>query len=357
MSRLMSVVAVSALLSGCSGASSAPWEPPSAPEAQMVTAFGRPVPSGEHIKLQAAEQLRSVDPCGVLNLDSLSRLGEVMTAGPSRALSECVVNVAVAGQSLPGTVKVDLAANGPSPDDETLDIAGETVAFDTLLSTGYSCHYQVPVKFPATPAPMSGTETEGPDIVELPPVPYMSVSASNFRSVDGGQCAVAQEVVAGILTTFAEDRVPRRNRAPVGVPLAERSPCELMERFPSEFPVERFDATTAPYECKLWVGGEIVGVYFKAEDGDSAMRPVSGQRAETIAGYPVLASEDDWPGGPKCVFNFAVGPVYDGSRPGSAGPGWVRDDARVQPTAQVNGPCEPVRAVMPAALELFGANR
>ncbi len=357
MSRVMSIVAASTLLSGCTGAVSSPWEPPAAPEAQTFTTFGRPVPSADYIKLQAAAQVRSVDPCGVLNPDSLSRYGPIMTVGPSRALSECVINIAVAGQSLPADIKLDLAANSPSPDDDTRTIAGETVAFDTLLSTGYSCHYQVPMRFRSTETPDTGPETTVPDIVELPPVPYMSVAASSFDSVDGGDCRVAEEVIAEIVATFAEDRVPQRDQHTMGIPLAQRSPCELIEHFPPEFPAERFDVTTAPYECKAWVGGEIIGVRFQVGDGDTAMRPVSGQRAETIAGYPVLVSEDDWPGGPKCVFNFAAGPIYDGVRPGTAGPAWVRDDARVQPTVQLNGPCSPARAVLPAALELFGANR
>jgi hypothetical protein len=358
VSRLAPVLVMSALLSGCSDSSSSrPWEPPAAPEAQTITTFGRPVPSADYAKLQAAGQVRSVDPCALINPDSLSRYGAVVTAGPRRALSECVVNVVIAGRRPTADVTVDLASEGPFPEDQSLVVAGETVVSDSIRTSGYSCGYQVPMRFRSPAGPQTET-TAVPDIVELPPVPYMLVTASGFGSADGGDCAVAQGVIGGIVAAFAEERVPRRDQAPTRIALAERGPCELLDHFPQQYSAERFDVTTAPYHCRIWVDGEIVDLRFTTADADMAMRPISDRRVENIAGYPVLLSEDaDWPGGSRCVFDFPVGSVFDGSRPGPAAPSSVREDARVQPMGSLSGECPVTRALMPAALELFGANR
>lgn len=356
LSRLLPVLMAPVVVAGCSFSSSEPWQPPEAPESQTFTTFGRPVPSGDYAKLQAADQVRSVDPCALLGPDRLARYGGIATVGPSRSLSECVINLAMAGSRALSVIEVDLSSNGPSSDDQTLDVAGETVAIDNVLSSEFRCVYQVPMRFRSTAA--AETTTAVPDIVELPPLPYMTISAENLVASRDANCRVAQEVVTDVITMFAEDRVPLRDQSQTRVALADRSPCALLEHFPADHPADRFDVTTEPYECQFWAGDDIIGMEFLVAPGDSAMNPVLNQRIENIAGHPVLVDENTTlPGDPTCYFSFPVGPVLDTYRPGAPAPEWVRKQARVQSMGKLSGPCPIARELIPAALELFGANR
>lgn len=139
LSRLLPVLMAPVVVAGCSFSSSEPWQPPEAPESQTFTTFGRPVPSGDYATLQAADQVRSVDPCALLGPDRLARYDGIATVGPSRSLSECVINLTMAGSRSLSVIEVDLSSNGPSSDDQTLDVAGETVAIDNVLSSEFRC--------------------------------------------------------------------------------------------------------------------------------------------------------------------------------------------------------------------------
>lgn len=354
--RSVSILMMCAALSACLPSAPEPWQPPAAPESQTVTTFGRDVPAGDHAKLQVAEQIRGVDPCALAEPDQLARYGTVAAVAPYYYLSECIVYVTTPGRELPSKVKIDLSTYDPLPDDERVQVAGETVVVDRTGTTDYSCGYRVPMRFRATAVPDSDT-AEVPDIVELPPVPYLYVSASDFRAREGN-CGVAQDVVSRVVAAFAEDRVPRRDQSPARLALTDRSPCELLERFPDRHRPHRFDATAAPYDCQFWIGNEIVSMKFDVEYGDNPLRPVLDYRIETIAGYRVLVSDKvDSFGVRQCIFEFAVGPGFDGNRPGTDMSEGFRKSARVQPMANLTGVCEITRDLIPAALELFGANR
>ncbi|WP_157101139.1 hypothetical protein [Nocardia shimofusensis] len=341
--RLVLVLAVSFTAVGCSAAESEPWTPPKAPEAETVTTFGRPVPTADYAKLEVAAQVRSVDPCALLDPGQFARFGTLRSAGPYDKLSDCVVRIDVPGSPAGADVQLDLVSYEPNPDEETVTIAGQTV----VRTSHYGCGYKVPMEFGATEP--SSEPTAVPDIVEVPPTPYLSISASGFPASTGGNCGVLRETIARILTAFVEDRVPRRSQSPTQLALADRSPCELLEHLPADVPAERFDVTTDPYDCEFWSGKNIIHMKFYLTSPRAARAPFDFEQAETIAGYLVLVQEDTkMPTDPRCTFRFSVGSAFDHDLP---------EQKHVQPVGQLSGSCEITRAMIPTALEVFGANR
>ncbi|WP_040714143.1 hypothetical protein [Nocardia takedensis] len=354
LGRVVPAVLTAVVVASCSGGEPPVWTPRPAPPEQSVEVFGRAVASADYAKLQTAEQVRSIDPCALLEPDQqLSRYGPIVSVSPWQGLAECVVRIAIPGNRVAADVTVDLDDSGPLSDEGAVVVAGETVHVDKVRTRGSSCGYRVPMRFPSSTAPVTDPATTVvPEVVELPPVPYLRVSTDYFPSSTGGACQVAGEVVGRIVAAFAQDRVPRRAQAVTRIGLAERSPCELLERFPDRYRPERFDVTTAPYECKFWAGDDIVGFSFAASAARSAMTPILDYHLETIQGYQVLAEDKvDVVGDRRCLFHFPVGASVDGNRVGAD------SSAHIQPRATLSGICEVTRAVLPAALELVGANR
>ncbi|MBF6454702.1 hypothetical protein [Nocardia cyriacigeorgica] len=306
--------------------------------------------------MRVADQVRSVDPCALINPDALARYGRVVTTGPYIVISECVVRVKVPGQRLTATVTLDLAAYEPSEQDTPAVIAGESVAMDSIRNSNYQCAYKVPMRFHSS-APDT-TTTAVPDIEEVPPVPYLTVVVDSLSPQRDANCKVAGEVVTQVVAAFAENRVPRRDAARVRVPLTDRRPCELLEHLPDGFTVDRFDATTTPYECKFWSGNEILGASFTVTYGKRPMTPMSAEKIENFAGRPALVEEKDNPLGPKdCYLRFPVGEAVDGVLPGAEVTESERSSARIQAMVKLSGSCASVRKLAPVAVELFGANQ
>jgi hypothetical protein len=341
--KLSKVLIPALLICGCAGTTPDPSQT-TAPEnstSQAITTFARDVPPGDYIKLQVAEKIRSVDPCALIDTSQLAAYGVIGTVGPQHALSECVVELDRPGSRLTASVKVELNTNGPTTDDKVIDLAGERVALDTVHLSSFGCTYQVPMRLGAPPA--TNQTSAAPDIVELPPETYMSVAVSEFADSQEGNCTVAREVITTILARFAENRVPQRDQAQIRIPLTDRAPCALLEHIPAGVRVERFDASTEPYECKFWVDGEIVTMEFAAERAEVAMRPVGDMRLDTIDGHSVLVSESEFAGDRMCDYRFSVGaPVVDAGD--------------IQSLGKLNGRCAATTQLISPALAVFDAN-
>ncbi|WP_157171984.1 hypothetical protein [Nocardia higoensis] len=271
-------------------------------------------------------------------------LGTVISAGPDTQLEDCQIRVEIPGSS-GASIRVNLSSYEPYSDEETVTIAGETVAI--VKHSGTGCDVKVPMRFRSSAS--SAEQTEVPDIVEVPPVPYLLLTALGFPASVGGNCGVIRETTIRILTMFAEDRVPLRSQSPAKLALADRSPCEILEHMPDNVPAERFDVTTEPYDCEWWSGKNIIHMTFLLTSPQGALRPYGeGQVVETIAGHPVLVETKTSLGEQSCLFRFPVGPTYEHGMP---------EKDHVVSAGQLSGVCEVTRAIIPTALELFGVDR
>ncbi|WP_280393545.1 hypothetical protein [Nocardia brasiliensis] len=325
--------------------------------------FGVTVPPGDRQKLDLAEQLRTIDPCGFFDQPKIATYGQISTLGPDMTISGCRIGFLQNDrQQLHSKVVIELEGNPPSGSRTTTkQIAGETVTIDPERAFDGDCAYRVPLRFPAN----SIGKQAHPDIVEVPAAAYAFVRTMGFTPVTFG-CQVAEETVATIVTSVREQRIPRRDRPLVAVPLTERSPCELMGHLPPALHVLKLDAEVTPYECRFTVNlpaatgpraDDLVRVTFTPAGAGAAMTPVAGYRIDQIAGTPVLTKRETFGLTPVCYAEWPVGPVVDGYRPGTPATDGAIKSARIQVMVKVSGNCAVTDSLVPSAIELFGANR
>lgn len=331
-----------AALAGC--APPPPDEPlrkPAPPNRPQVT-YGVTVPSGDFQKLQVADQARAIDPCGLIDRERLAVHGQIATVGPDFEFGDCSVGVALPERArLLARVSIDLSVGEPgSKDTQTRQIAGETVFVDGLRTDSLQCVYRVPLHFRAAEPAAGGAV---PDVVEVPAVQYARVSAFAFDPER--DCGIAEEVTASLLDAVKHNRLPRRDQATVRLPLAERSPCELMSKLPAGISVSRFDVQTDPYDCDFTVDGDgasqllsnMVSVSFRLVGADDALVPIRD--------------------GQHCNLAFPVGPILDTYQPGTRASQSEINGARKQVVVRMSGPCPVLDRLAPIAAETFGANR
>ncbi len=359
--RILLPALLAILVGGCSQVMPGTAEPSRGSELSEV--FGVQVPPGDRQKLDLAEQIRSVDPCGFFDQAKIATYGQISTVGPWQRIGECRLGFLQNDRNqYHSAVLVELESSPPrSSETTTKQIAGEAVTVSPDRAFSGECAYTVPLRFPA----VSGGGQSNPDIVEVPAVAYALVRTMGFTPKSFG-CTVAEETVANVVTAFREQRIPRRARPLVAVPLTQRSPCEIMAHLPPNHHVIRFDAEVTPYECKFTVNlpnatgprtDDLVGVSFKASSAGSAMAPVSGYQVEQINGKPALTKRDQNSAGPLCYVEFPVGPVVDGYLPGTPATDGAIKSARIQVMVKLTGNCTVTDRLVPPAMDLFGANR
>ena len=313
------------------------------------TDFGIALTEEDRQSLELAEQLRSVDPCGLIDRAGLASGGrpEVMTVQDS--IFGCTVKVRTATAGLLGRVSVTMAgssASSPSDQAETVRIEGMPIP----VSHGPDsiCGFSLPVSFspkPAVQEPQSVTD----------PVGYVNIEAAAF---DNATCDVAKETTASVIEAFRSDRIPRRDHAQIRIPLTDRSPCELVTRLPKHYSVLSFAPTAEPSYCAFDIedtasqsGGGHIAVHFVLREANDVMRPPPGtQTIEQADGSPVPSRDF---GNDNCRIVAPVGPS-------------VESVALTQPPAEtgeyravlaLDGRCSVLDAIAPVARDLFGADR
>ncbi|MGY2116590.1 hypothetical protein ACW9HR_22020 [Nocardia gipuzkoensis] len=319
------------------------------------------VPTADRQKLDLAEQLRSVDPCAFFDQEKVSTgYGQISTLGPESRLGTCQVGLLQFNRKqVLSSVSIDMSSYPPTDDEVTKQIAGETVTVDRVRNSYGDCAYKVPMRFPSR-ATAAATV---PDIVEVPPLAYATVSSAGFTP-DALGCQLVEETVANIVTAFRESRIPRRDHALVDVPLTRRSPCEVMQHLPPGLTVAKLDAETAPYDCRFQLKKpgasqyitDLVSVGFTLSSADRAMKPFAAFVPAQVGGKPVLIDRNTKVGEPICSVRFPAGPVIDTYRPGAPATQSTKNAARWQAIVSLQGPCRVTDAATPAAMDLFGAN-
>ncbi|MFI7666251.1 hypothetical protein [Nocardia sp. NPDC049526] len=309
-------------------------------------------------KLEVAQKIRAVDPCAFFNEDTISAHGVIATLGPDSTVGDCEISFWQSEQRLLSSkITVDLDGPGlaPSSEDTSKQIAGETVAVDTHRDSNGNCAYKVPLRFPAQDSGSSGN----PGATGAAPLAYASVSSWSVEPAALG-CELVEAAVTNMVTAFRENRIPRRDNALLDVPLARRSPCELLQHLPLGYEFQRIDAKTDPYSCTSFLVSpdtkgfsRALSVEFDVAQHDRAMTPNSDWKAAQVNGRAALVSRDSGKE-PTCTVIFPVGPVVDGYRPGA--PEVSQILGRKQVLVQVMARCEFTDDLVPVAMDLFGAN-
>ncbi|MEV0297049.1 hypothetical protein [Nocardia sp. NPDC050710] len=318
------------------------------------------VPAGDAQKLQVADQVRTVDPCGLFDRDRLATYGQIAYVGPENSVDDCSIGVMPSGRPrLLARATIALAGTPPSPEEtDTRQIAGETVVIDHIRNRDTSCTYKVPLRLPAS-APTNNVAI--PDVVEVPAVQYAMVQGFGFPT-SALNCQVATETTAAVISALRDNRIPRRDRSAIQVPLTNRSPCELTAKLPIGYAISSFDAQTQPYTCSFKVDGLDAGRYgttitadFQLRDAAHVLEPRFGQRLVSVEGYPAIREETSTE---SCLVTFPVGPVVDSYLPGTPASQSEIDGARHQVVVRLYASTCPVADRLASiAAELFGANR
>lgn len=357
-----------ALLAGCSQESVVPGDP--GPQqgqggGQQYQILGYPVSPASWWKLTLAGEVRKIDPCGLIDIPKVAGAQTVLASGPYLSYDECEVAVLEPNGSATGLVSVNMA-DMPLPGAETITLAGEKV--DRTKDRNNKCAYRVPLRVPAP-------EGQPPAGDDARTTPYVKVYAGGYPAIERN-CAIAEQVATTVITLGRDNKLPKRAQARLQVPLAERNPCELAKSVTGQFQVSAIQAEyeIEPYECTLQVTGpgtggsafkyDLVKVDYQVTPSMDAMTPLSSEKREQVDGYPVLVSERrsviaGKP--PECTVKFAVGGVVDAIIPGvafnPARAGSRIEHSRHQVLVRLSGPCPSARAVLPAGLSTFGANR
>ncbi|MGB3482571.1 MAG: hypothetical protein WBB07_10210 [Mycobacterium sp.] len=198
--------------------------------------YGQQVSSADEIRLAYLRALRRLDVCGLVNQQSLARIGEIRLMGTLFAFDECDVEVKVAGNPWPSviTATVELAeAQGP----EVLREQGIPV----LESYPGACEYLVPLGLSDVPgaSPLAGPEQ-----------PYLRVGmASEF------DCDMVRRVASVVAARVADVPLPVRDGAAAyTTALAERDPCEILTALEG-YVIDQWSISAGtPYRCAFGLG-------------------------------------------------------------------------------------------------------
>ncbi|MET7768862.1 hypothetical protein [Nocardia sp. NPDC005366] len=350
---LLAVSLALTTLLGCSAEQD--MSEPAAPSAAVAT-FGVRVPAVDLHKLQVADQVRQIDPCGFFDSDEFAAYGEVTSSGPDRGLDDCTVGLTPKGRTRSaGRATIALTADQPGPDEtETRQVAGETVVVDRAGTGDAGCAFKVPLRLPGSVAAATSRH-DG----EVGTVQWARVEGTGFDT-SALDCQAATEAAAAMVSALRDNRIPRRDESAVEMTLADRSPCELMSGVPAGYTISRFDAQTRPYTCSFRVDGSSAGRYgstvtvdFLLQAADGVLDPGEGRQAVAVAGRSALREESPQTG--SCFISMTAGPVIKSvASSAQSGTGTARSQVVVRVFA---GSCAVADQFAAIAAEMFGANR
>ncbi len=320
--------------------------------------FGVTVPDGDAQKLRVAEEIRATDPCGFFDQDRIGEVGRIDVLGPTYSLSECEIGfLQYDRREFLSHLTIEMDTPPPEAGEPTRQIAGEAITVDTNSSG--DCSYKVPMRFAVKPS----SSGQVPDVEEVPTVAYAKVSSAAVSPAELG-CQLVEETVASIVDAFREQRIPRRDQSVADVPLADRSPCELLPHMPNEYTVIKFDAGTAPYECNVTFEAASSQAAFNADRvmidlrlsrAETALEPFGNQTLGQVAGVPALIGVRDPVANeePRCSVHIPVGPTIDASLPDN--PKSDRSHWQSRVTVGIWSVCRVTDVLGPIAVKVFGA--
>ncbi|MFE3443466.1 hypothetical protein ACFXNW_10575 [Nocardia sp. NPDC059180] len=335
-----------------------------APRPVTINDYGQTLSEEMQRRLWVAAKIRALDPCGFMNMEQVSGLGEVAQFGldPYHGPESCRAAVVPPGRQAKSfgvaEIVIDLDREAPDADEHPLDSDDGIVYADTLYNGGnLGCGRLIRLDIPEA-RDTSGRSVDGA---------FMSVVADGFgRGPDGDNpqlnCEIAEQLTTGVVGLIRSKQPPQRSVSETAAPLGDRTSCDLVEHLPPDFRVTDWVPTTSPYLCDFGVAGPGVDANDGRVRAQIDTRPdkdaIDPGPLETDAeparrevdGHPILLlrNEDD-----ECRARMPVGDVMDGNRPG-----FELDDhdvsvARVRAVVELDGSCTALESLLPAMVEAF----
>ena len=195
-----------------------------------VAVYGRTVGPAETATLAYLRALRRIDVCGLVNRDTVGKVGEIDWYGTLFAFDECDVAVKVAGRATQEYLSVEVALDRP-----TGQPAFSAAGLPVHETSPGSCEFLLPLglsRLPGAPALTSDNQ----------PVVKAGVSG-------GGDCALARRTITAV-AEWLDTRPPPARDAVAAYPvrLAEQDPCEVLSVDGGQIARWDIDRGTA-YQC------------------------------------------------------------------------------------------------------------
>lgn len=195
-----------------------------------VEVYGRAVSPAGTATLAYLRALRRVDVCGLVNRDTVGKIGEIIWYGTLFEFDECDVAVKVPGRADPRYLSVDVAWERPT------GAAAFTAAGQPVRETSPgSCEFLLPL-----------------DLAKLPGAPPLGGTAPMVRTsvIGGGDCPLARRTITALADWLATAGPPPPRDAVAAYPirLAEQDPCAVLSALGAQ--ATRWDiARGTPYQC------------------------------------------------------------------------------------------------------------
>lgn len=195
-----------------------------------VAGYGRPLSAADTATLAYLRALRRIDVCGLVNRDTVGKVGEINWYGTLFAFDECDVAVKAPGRAdqefLSMQVALDRAIGQPA-----FSAAGVPVH----ESSPGSCEFLLPLGLARLPgAPVLTSDNQ--------PVAKVGV-------IGGGDCPLARRTTAALAEWLGTRPPPPRDAAAAyAVRLAEQDPCAVLS-VPGRDVVRWDIGRGTPYQC------------------------------------------------------------------------------------------------------------
>jgi hypothetical protein len=204
-----------------------------------VPIYGQTVSNNDKAVLAYLRAMRRIDVCGLVDRQSLAKIGEIRSLGTLYALDECDFEIKLPGAAASRFVSVQVALD--RADELPSFRAGPTTIYETAPD---SCEYLVPLDLSHLPG---ATPLRKPD-----------QSFVRLGLIGAAQCDLTKRVAVAVAERVTAGPLPARDGVAVyPTPLAERDPCEVLAPLASE--VDHWDVDrTRPYECEfgVWRDGD-----------------------------------------------------------------------------------------------------
>ncbi len=195
-----------------------------------VAVFGRALSPADTATLTYLRALRRIDVCGLVNRDTVGKVGEIIWYGTLFAFDECDAAVKVPGRSAQEYLSVEVAWDRP-----TGQPAFTAAGLPVHETSSGSCEFLLPLGLAALPgAPALTSDNQ--------PVVKTSV-------IGGGDCPLARRATTALAEWLDGRPLPARDAAAAyPIRLAEQDPCAVLAVIGGE--ITRWDIERGtPYQC------------------------------------------------------------------------------------------------------------
>ena len=195
-----------------------------------VAAFGRTLSPADTATLSYLRALRRIDVCGLVNRDTVGKVGEIDWYGTLFAFDECDAAVKVPGRTAQEYLSVEVAWERP-----TGQPAFTAAGLPVHETSPGSCEFLLPLGLAALPG--------------APPLTSDNQPVVKTSVIGGGDCPLARRATTALAEWLGGRPPPPRDAvAAYPVRLAEQDPCAVLAVVGGE--ITRWDIERGtPYQC------------------------------------------------------------------------------------------------------------